>query len=153
MKINKTAVLSLRNAQSWSQEDLAAAAGVSVRTIQRMESQGVSSINTVKSVAAAFNIDHREICTFGPKAYELSLRDGIDLLTWGDVFYLSRPFWKYMLIGIGIFVLSLFILLNKDYSEVAAAYWAGAIFSTLIWMSIIEIYQLYQKKIQNKMIE
>jgi len=133
MKINKIAVLSLRNAQNWSQEDLAAAAGVSVRTIQRMESQGVSSLETVKGVAAAFNIDFTEI--FIPE------------FEFADYFYLLKPFWKYLLIGIGITVIGfIFLLLLEVFSEATAAYIAGATLATLLWCCITEMNALYEKK-------
>ena len=39
MKINAGLVLELRNRQSWSQEELALAAGVNLRTIQRIEKE------------------------------------------------------------------------------------------------------------------
>lgn len=51
MKINKVSVVALRNSQNWTQEDLAAAAGVSVRTIQRVETMGTGSQETSKALA------------------------------------------------------------------------------------------------------
>lgn len=56
MKINKMNIVALRNLQGWSQEDLAAAAGISVRTVQRMETEGKASLDTAKSIAAAFDV-------------------------------------------------------------------------------------------------
>ncbi len=61
MKINKRSVVELRRLQSWSQEDLAAAAGVSVRTVQRMENQGVCSLETIKAIASAFDVRVEEM--------------------------------------------------------------------------------------------
>jgi transcriptional regulator with XRE-family HTH domain len=45
----------LRNAHHWSQEELALAAGVDVRTIQRAEAGSSLSLETLKSIAAAFD--------------------------------------------------------------------------------------------------
>ena len=56
MKINAGLVLELRNRQSWSQEELALAAGVNLRTIQRIEKEASASLQTKKALAAAFDI-------------------------------------------------------------------------------------------------
>jgi len=57
MKINAELVLDTRNAQAWSQEELAIAAGLNLRTIQRVESEGVASLQTKKALAAAFGME------------------------------------------------------------------------------------------------
>lgn len=54
-------IRSLRNEHSWSQELLADHAGVSVRTIQRLEKDGQCSHETLLAVAAAFDIDVRQL--------------------------------------------------------------------------------------------
>ncbi|MDR8391515.1 helix-turn-helix domain-containing protein [Aliifodinibius sp. S!AR15-10] len=53
-------VRSLRKQRSWSQSHLAKAAGVSTRTIQRLERRGTCSQETLLSVAAAFDVDVKE---------------------------------------------------------------------------------------------
>ncbi len=50
-------VRQLRLERGWSQEDLAAVSGVSVRTIQRLENGGRASLETLKCLAAAFESD------------------------------------------------------------------------------------------------
>jgi transcriptional regulator with XRE-family HTH domain len=57
MKINRNLVLSLRKGRSWSQEELAIAAGLNLRTVQRIESSGSASLQSRKALAAAFNIE------------------------------------------------------------------------------------------------
>jgi len=47
----------LRLEKGWSQEQLAEASGVSARTIQRIEGGGEASIETIKCLAAVFEID------------------------------------------------------------------------------------------------
>ena len=47
----------LRLDRGWSQEELAAISGVSVRTIQRLENGGRASLETLKCMAAAFESD------------------------------------------------------------------------------------------------
>ena len=46
MKINGEAVRALREQKSWSQEHLANASGLSVRTVQRVEMENVASAET-----------------------------------------------------------------------------------------------------------
>ena len=57
MKINAQLVITLRSRRSWSQEELATAAGLNLRTIQRIESDGVASLQSRKALAAAFDMD------------------------------------------------------------------------------------------------
>ncbi len=56
MKINAELVLELRTKKSWSQEELALAAGVNLRTIQRIEKEATASLQSKKALAAAFGI-------------------------------------------------------------------------------------------------
>lgn len=55
-KIDTQMVRVMRIERSWSQEDLAAAAGLSPRTVQRVESDGRASLETRKALAAAFDV-------------------------------------------------------------------------------------------------
>lgn len=56
MKINADMVRALREEKSWSQEHLADAAGLSVRTVQRVESEGIGSAETRLALAAALGV-------------------------------------------------------------------------------------------------
>ncbi|WP_371398006.1 helix-turn-helix domain-containing protein [Fretibacter rubidus] len=47
----------LREDRSWSQEHLAEAAGVSLRTVQRIETGDNASRDTLMALAAAFNVE------------------------------------------------------------------------------------------------
>jgi transcriptional regulator with XRE-family HTH domain len=57
MKVNRSLILVLRNQRSWSQDELAVAAGLNLRTVQRIERSGSASLQSRKALAAAFNID------------------------------------------------------------------------------------------------
>jgi len=46
-----------REERSWSQEHLAAAAGISLRTIQRIENGDGASRESIMALASAFNVD------------------------------------------------------------------------------------------------
>ncbi len=47
----------LRERKNWSQEQLATMSGLSVRTIQRIESGNKASIESLKSLASVFEVD------------------------------------------------------------------------------------------------
>ncbi|MBO9712745.1 helix-turn-helix transcriptional regulator [Sphingomonas sp.] len=54
-------VKALREAKAWTQEHLAEAAGVSVRTVQRLEAGKGFASETALAVAAALDVDVREL--------------------------------------------------------------------------------------------
>jgi transcriptional regulator with XRE-family HTH domain len=61
MKVNPSLILALRKQRSWSQDELATAAGLNLRTVQRIERSGLASLQSRKALAAAFNIDVNEL--------------------------------------------------------------------------------------------
>jgi len=54
--MNKNAIRELRIARAWSQEQLAEMAGLSVRTVQRAENGAPSGLETLKALAAVFEV-------------------------------------------------------------------------------------------------
>ena len=65
MKINAEIIRKLRQARAWSQEELAATAGLNLRTIQRIEKEATASLQSKKALATALGIaiqdlDHEE---------------------------------------------------------------------------------------------
>lgn len=50
-------VKKLRHKKNWSQEQLAEVAGLSVRTIQRIESGGKASLESLKALASVLEVD------------------------------------------------------------------------------------------------
>lgn len=61
MKLSPATVRRLRSARGWSQQHLAEAAGLSPRTIQRVEGQGIASMATAVSLAATFDMPLLEL--------------------------------------------------------------------------------------------
>lgn len=57
MRIDGAQVRELRRERLWSQEELAVASGLNLRTIQRIEAEGVISLQSKKSLAAAFDLE------------------------------------------------------------------------------------------------
>lgn len=57
MKINVEIVRKLREEKAWSQEQLAIASGLNLRTIQRIEKSGKASLLSKKALASALSLD------------------------------------------------------------------------------------------------
>ena len=56
MAISRETIKTLREAKAWSQAHLAEAAGLSLRTVQRMEAEGTASAETRLALAAALDV-------------------------------------------------------------------------------------------------
>ena len=61
MKINADVVLNVRKQKSWSQEELAIASGLNLRTIQRIESEASASLQSKKALASALDLDVHDL--------------------------------------------------------------------------------------------
>ena len=61
MKLDIEKLKALRESKAWSQSHLAEVAGVSLRTIQRIEKLGIASPESVKSICAVFEIEVDDI--------------------------------------------------------------------------------------------
>lgn len=81
--VNSDAVKKLREFRLWTQEDLAEAAKVHTRTIQRIESVGVASSKSAAAVAKALGIEIDEILSDKPSTAPLTEFDSIaDSAVW-----------------------------------------------------------------------
>lgn len=61
MKINSNIIKKMRSDKSWSQEQLSELSGLSLRTIQRLESGGNASLESLRALAAAFKVDANQL--------------------------------------------------------------------------------------------
>lgn len=91
MKIDGNKVRTLRESRAWSQEQLATASGLSVRTVQRAEVESSASRETRVCLAAAFGIDHNELNPTAQPAVQRPAVDDTDLvlLATGSAFLLA----------------------------------------------------------------
>jgi DNA-binding XRE family transcriptional regulator len=55
--VDRETIRTLRIERSWTQEQLASNAGLSLRTVQRIENDGRCSLESKKSLAATFELD------------------------------------------------------------------------------------------------
>ncbi len=61
MLINAVKIQTLRKDKLWSQEEMATASGLGLRTIQRVERSGRCSQETLKAIAATFEVDAKSL--------------------------------------------------------------------------------------------
>ena len=63
MKLQPKRVLEARQQRSWTQDELAVVSGLNLRTIQRIEKDGVASLQSVKALAAALDLNVQDLGT------------------------------------------------------------------------------------------
>ena len=63
MHLNIDKLKYLRDSKAWSQSQLAEIAGLSLRTIQRIEKSGIASPESVKAICASYGIEAKDILT------------------------------------------------------------------------------------------
>ena len=61
MKVNADLIIELRHQKLWSQEELAIAADLNLRTIQRIEKEATISLQSKKSLASALEVDIHDL--------------------------------------------------------------------------------------------
>ncbi|MCO7197538.1 helix-turn-helix transcriptional regulator [Pseudoalteromonas sp. OANN1] len=61
MQINKQLIKLKRVERAWSQSELAQVSGLSLRTIQRIEKSGAASLESIKALAAVYEVNVMEI--------------------------------------------------------------------------------------------
>jgi transcriptional regulator with XRE-family HTH domain len=109
VQVDATFIRLEREKRAWSQEHLAGAAGIGVRTIQRIEATGVASYESVRAISAALEI---------PVA-RLRRGDGLQ-----EVIGVPRPRlarlmrWVGAAAALAVFALSTGFFLLKDYQKV-----------------------------------
>lgn len=82
-------VKKLRVERKWSQEQLATLSGLSVRTIQRVESGQSASMETLKSLASVFDVEISK------------LTEEITVIDKKSEIWLSQPWWfKFAFLGV-----------------------------------------------------
>jgi DNA-binding XRE family transcriptional regulator len=61
MKVDVDLILKMRRERAWSQDELATASGLNLRTIQRIEKEATASLQSTKALASAFELSIRDI--------------------------------------------------------------------------------------------
>lgn len=116
-----------RLAHSWSQDQLALAAGLNLRTVQRVERGAACSGETLQALAAALNLDTLKLTTAAPRAQQQT-----------RVLGLSRR--QSMWIGVALCLPALiFVVLNVGYYELSLSA-LEPIMTSSLWNSVADGY-------------
>jgi transcriptional regulator with XRE-family HTH domain len=78
MNIDSRLVRAERSKRAWSQEHLASAAGIGLRTVQRIETAGVASYESVRAIAAAFEMEPSDLILDAAPSSSLETRAAVE---------------------------------------------------------------------------
>jgi len=76
MQLNPLRVKTLRDQRNWTQHHLADACAVSLRTIQRIEKEGLASKQTTMSLCAVFEVTQGDLIAFDRPELSNNQADG-----------------------------------------------------------------------------
>jgi len=102
MQIDAAKVHAERERRAWSQEQLAEVAGLSLRTIQRVETSGSASFETAKAIAAVFEFE------------VASLRQQVAPVVASPSARTPAPRWRYLGLAASLTLAGLGILFMRD---------------------------------------
>lgn len=124
--MNQTRIIELRQARGWTQERLANASGVGLRTVQRLEAGQDASLETLTLVAEALQMPVRDLFTSIDNAALSSRVDSMQART--DAHQAARDrisgAWRWLYIGIGV-VLTLLSFTFAQGLVLFLGYWIG----------------------------
>ena len=103
MKINADLVVKLRKKRSWSQDELAIASGLNLRTIQRIEKYASASLQSKKAVAAALDIDTRDLDNEEVHMKPCPVCGSNEIYQYKDYFMYGLSSGEALLPGLGVF--------------------------------------------------
>ncbi len=147
----------LRQKHNWSQEQLAALSGLNVRTIQRAEKGEGVGIETLKSLAAVFEVDIDEIKTGSTNPNEhndlqTSKESTSDLERAQDEVREKKQFYILTLFLVTIFVL--FLVPNYNQGEnLGALVYCAISFSFIIGTHGFIVFQPFGDKWEKKKVK
>jgi transcriptional regulator with XRE-family HTH domain len=118
MKTNAGRIKQLREAKSWSQEHMAEAAGLSLRTVQRVESEGNASAETRLALASVLGVDVSELGVSQAKRLREESEPAVDLKP-GKRFHPSKTYF----FG-PIFLLACLVMMAFDFHAHHALTWS-----------------------------
>ncbi len=127
--MNQTRIVELRQAQGWTQERLANASGVGIRTVQRLEAGQDANLETLALVADALQVHVRELFTTIDNATLSSrvesLQDRVDDQQAARDRISGA--WRWLYVGVGV-VLTLLSFTFAQGLVLFLSYWIGGSF-------------------------
>lgn len=134
MKINRQTLKRLRKDKLWSQEQLAEACGLSLRTIQRIESSGSGAMESLAAIASALEIDKDALLEAEPNfkpyqhaqlGYFMWVVSLIMVSVCASFLFLMPPFAMMITLAAMLIPAVLFFSLNIKVSEESVSWYFG----------------------------
>jgi transcriptional regulator with XRE-family HTH domain len=147
-------VQKLRLQRGWSQQQLAELSGLNVRTIQRIEKGQEPSVESLKSLAAVFNVDFSTLKEQGMDNVISESQSADEILAFNQVrklkgFYIHLA--QYVLIIAILTVINALTTPNRWWVQWVIMGWGIGLLSH--WLQISERFSLFGSKWEKEQVE
>jgi len=147
-------VQKLRLQRGWSQQQLAELSGLNVRTIQRIEKGQEPSVESLKSLAAVFNVEFSTLKEQGMDNAVSETQSAEEILAFNQVrklkgFYIHLA--QYVLVIALLTVINALTTPNRWWVQWVIMGWGVGVF--FHWLQISERFSLFGSKWEKKQVE
>jgi transcriptional regulator with XRE-family HTH domain len=147
-------VQKLRLQRGWSQQQLAELSGLNVRTIQRIEKGQEPSVESLKSLAAVFNVEFSTLKEQGMDNVISETQSAEEILAFNQVrklkgFYIHLA--QYVLIIALLTVINALTTPNRWWVQWVIMGWGVGVF--FHWLQISERFSLFGSKWEKEQVE
>ena len=147
-------VQKLRLQRGWSQQQLAELSGLNVRTIQRIEKGQEPSVESLKSLAAVFNVDFSTLKEQGMENVINESQSAEEILAFNQVrklkgFYIHLA--QYVLVVALLAVINALTTPNRWWVQWVVMGWGVGVF--FHWLQISERFGLFGSKWEKEQVE
>jgi len=147
-------VQKLRLQRGWSQQQLAELSGLNVRTIQRIEKGQEPSVESLKSLAAVFNVEFSTLKEQGMDNVISETQSAEEILAFNQVrklkgFYIHLA--QYVLVIALLTVINALTTPNRWWVQWVIMVWGIGVF--FHWLQISERFSLFGSKWEKEQVE
>ena len=147
-------VQKLRLQRGWSQQQLAELSGLNVRTIQRIEKGQEPSVESLKSLAAVFNVEFSTLKELGMENVINESQSAEEILAFNQVrklkgFYIHLA--QYVLVVALLAVINALTTPNRWWVQWVVMGWGVGVF--FHWLEISERFGLFGSKWEKEQVE
>ncbi len=147
-------VQKLRLQRGWSQQQLAELSGLNVRTIQRIEKGQEPSVESLKSLAAVFNVEFSTLKELGMENVINESQSAEEILAFNQVrklkgFYIHLA--QYVLVIAVLTVVNALTTPNRWWVQWVVMGWGVGVF--FHWLEISEQFSLFGSKWEKDQVE
>ena len=147
-------VQKLRLQRGWSQQQLAELSGLNVRTIQRIEKGQEPSVESLKSLAAVFNVEFSTLKEQGMDNIISESQSAEEILAFNQVrklkgFYIHLA--QYVLVVVLLALINVLTTPNRWWVQWVVMGWGVGVF--FHWLQISERFSLFGSKWEKEQVE